>query len=266
MTDIVTLGPAQTFSDKAAQRFAAEARLSGDITYEKTIEDVCSATAGGSAPFGVVPIENLSEGFVQHTLDSLISQNLFIVHELSLPVQFSFIANTPAPAEVERVYVQPVASGQASLFIAGLKAREIISTNSNIESLNMLIRGAHRRAGAVIPAHAVPRGEQLPCCIDNVNDYRNNRTRFIVISRSMPRNQKWSQCPVCKTTLLVMDTQDHSGILSSIAAALARRNINMTSIISRPTKEQIGKYHFFIDIEGHYRQDSIHAAVEEINA
>ncbi|MGM0462335.1 MAG: prephenate dehydratase [Fibrobacterota bacterium] len=260
---ILTLGPAQTFSHEASQIFSRECGGGHGFIFGKTITKICRALAKDTADYAVVPIENLSEGFVQETLDCLIDTPLHIIHELTLSVQFSFVANTENLHGLDKVYVQSVAYGQCSHFISNLERGEIVYTDSNIESLHRLLKESRYHAGAIIPCHAVKDGADFPCTIANVNNYEHNKTRFVVLSKK-PSAIAPADTHV-KTTLLVMDNSDHSGILSAITNALSSRKINMTSIISRPTKEAIGKYHFFIDIEGHGDTQTITDAVSEIH-
>lgn len=262
MKTISTLGPKQTFSDLASRKFCNTLEEQCEINYTQTILHVFEEVQKGNADYGIVPIENMSEGFVQPTLDGLFTQNLTIIHELTLSVQFGFIANNKNLNELEKIFVQPVAMGQCSEFIATLGDVEVINTNSNIESLQLLLRNNSIKAGAIIPSHVLKHNADMAMLIPNVSNYKNNRTRFIALAK---KAQAQTELKKPKTSLLILDDSDHSGILSSIAMAFASRNVNLTSIISRPTKEAIGKYHFFIEIEGHFTEPSIDEAIHEIN-
>lgn len=262
MITISTLGPKQTFSDLASRKFCQSIDAECDITYTQTILHVFEEVQKGNTDIGIVPIENMSEGYVQPTLDGLFTQNLTIIKELTLSVQFGFIANDKNLSDLSKIFVQPVAMGQCSEFIATLGDVEVINTNSNIESLQLLLRNNTIKAGAIIPSHVLKHNADMAQIIPNVSNYKNNRTRFIAISRKEQATEKLLKP---KTSLLILDDSDHSGILSSIAMAFASRNINLTSIISRPTKEAIGKYHFFIEIEGSYKDSIVEEAIQEIN-
>ncbi len=256
---IATLGPEGTFSDVVAKQFGDSLDSPYSTHYCKTIEEVFQEVDAEDF-FGVVPIENLSEGYVQFTLNGLMKHNLTICQELLLSIQFSFVANVTSLADVERVFVQPVAMGQCSEFITSLKKGEVSYTNSNIASLDAL-RQEKRAAGAIIPQHACI--DNFPMMLDNVTDYRHNQTRFLVLAKSCPHRLEGN---VLKTSLLVFDDADHSGVLSAIVSSFSSRNINMTSIISRPTKEAIGKYHFFIDIDGSVENVVVKEALSEIRS
>ncbi|ERP31545.1 prephenate dehydratase [Chitinivibrio alkaliphilus] len=263
MNHLVTLGPENTYSHEAARRFCAETGISCKIHFEKTITKVFATQQEQQSTFAVVPIENLSEGFVQETLDGLLQFPVYIQREVLLPIRFSFVANHTDLSSLEKVYVQTIAYGQCSNFISTLEQSEVVYTNSNIHSLDLLLTSPQRRAGAIIPGHATEKLHSLPTVIPNVNNYKNNTTRFIVLGLC-EKNKNPLPEETVKTSVVVMDNSDHTGILTSIASAFSSRKINITSIISRPTKEEIGKYHFFIDVSGSSTAPKTAAALREI--
>jgi prephenate dehydratase len=256
MKSIVTLGPKETFSDIAAQNFSKDSNFS--ISYEKTIRNVFKAVTKSDS-FGVVPIENLTEGFVQPTLDALIEFDLKIVGELLLSVQFSFVSNVSDRSLIEKLFVHPVASGQCSEFITSLINSETVYTNSNIDSLNRLEQ-CNTPAGAVIPQHVFK--DSFPHSTENVSNYSHNQTRFFLIS---PKDSTPTVSENVKCSLLIKDDSDHSGILSTIVSSFATRDINLNSIVSIPTKEAMGKYHFFIEIAGAKDSKNVVDAISEIS-
>ncbi|MCE0559365.1 prephenate dehydratase domain-containing protein [Motilimonas sp. E26] len=260
MSVVATLGPKDTFSDMATQRYLLAQGLSSKVAYFPTLKTAFNAI-GNEADWGVLPIENLSEGYVQVVLDGLMATDLFIRDEILLPIKFALVTNCQSLAEVRSLYVQFVAHGQCSEFIESLQGIAIHNTQSNMESLNAL-EGATEPAAAVIPHHVLKEWNKDCFKIDNVTDFAHNQTRFLVLGK---QPQKIDPALAYKTTLVVRDDHDKPGVLGSIVTALSDRRINMTSIMSRPTKSQLGKYHFFIDIEGHCEQDNIAAAIAQIN-
>ncbi|MDO6528122.1 prephenate dehydratase [Motilimonas sp. 1_MG-2023] len=260
MSVVATLGPKDTFSDMATQRYLLAQGLSSKVAYFPTLKTAFNAI-GNEADWGVLPIENLSEGYVQVVLDGLMATDLFIRDEILLPIKFALVTNCQSLAEVRSLYVQFVAHGQCSEFIESLQGIAIHNTQSNMESLNAL-EGATEPAAAVIPHHVLKEWSKDCFKIDNVTDFAHNQTRFLVLGK---QPQKIDPALAYKTTLVVRDDHDKPGVLGSIVTALSDRRINMTSIMSRPTKSQLGKYHFFIDIEGHCEQDNIAAAIAQIN-
>ncbi len=259
MKSIATLGPKETFSDLATQAYIKEQQDPFQVQYYPTLKTAFQAI-GTECDYGVLPIENLSEGYVQIVLDLLMDTDLYILDEILLPITFAFVANRESFAQVEQIFVQFVAHGQCSEFLERQSHVEIKNTQSNMESL-ALLNEARTGAGAVIPQHALLNSKDYPFVLENVTDYANNQTRFLVLGKSS--GIKVANASY-KTSLVVRDDLDKPGVLGSIITAFTNRGINMTSIMSRPTKAQLGKYHFFIDIEGHREQREIDDALAEI--
>ena len=188
----------------------------------------------------------LSEGFVSLVLDLLAETNLTIVSEVILPIKFSFVSTASAVCEIDKLYVQFVAKSQCSDFISTLNDIDIITTESNIESLDLVLKNACL-SSAIVPASSYfP--SQFNIEIGDVTDYENNQTRFIVLTDGKTSQQ--GVIASSKTSIVVLDDNDHPGLLGEILSSFSNRNINLLSIISRPTRKVFGKYNFFIDIEG----------------
>lgn len=218
-------------------------------------------SVGDTCNFGVIPIENLSEGFVSIVLDLIAETNLTIVSEVILPIKFSFVSSASSVSEIDKLYVQFVAKSQCSEFISTLNAVDLITTESNIESLDLVLKNACL-SSAIVPASSyLP--SQFNIEIDDVTDYENNQTRFIVLADVKTPQQGVIIAP-SKTSIVILDDDDHPGLLGEILSSFSNRNINLLSIISRPTRKVFGKYNFFIDIEGHINDALIFDAVEEI--
>lgn len=261
MLNIATLGPKETFSDLATHQYINSQQEPFKIKYFSSLSETFKAI-GDECEYGVLPIENLSEGYVQVVLDHLLDTNLVVVSELLLDIQFSFVADINQLSELSDLYVQFVAHGQCSEFINQLAHVNIHNTQSNMESL-ALAEKKGGAAGAIIPHHALDLAK--PDCFikDNVTNYENNQTRFLVLTKkAQPRleNEEY------KTTLVVKNENDCPGVLGNIVNAFASEKVNLTSIMSRPTKSHFGKYHFFIDIDGHQQDDNVNAALAKIKA
>ncbi len=261
MPHIATLGPKETFSDLATQQYIKSQNASFEVHYFSSLSDTFKAI-GKECEFGVLPIENLSEGYVQVVLDHLLDTELVVIAELLLPIQFSFVGHCRDLSELSDLYVQFVAHGQCSEFIDKLQNITIHNTQSNIESL-VLANQQGKGAGAIIPQHALAIADKNSLVKKNVADYKNNQTRFLVLSNK-PQARLADQH--YKTTLVVKNDKDCPGVLGNIVNAFARQKVNLTSIMSRPTKSQFGKYHFFIDVDGHQLDENIKLALEQIKS
>ena len=266
MLTIATLGPKDTFSDIATKQYIQliqnkQPIQKAHIQYYATLTQTFEAI-GKECQLGVLPIENLSEGYVQVVLDQLLNTKLFVISELLLPIQFSFVGFCDDISQLTDLYVQFVAHGQCSEFINGLEGVKIHNTQSNIESL-ILAEEKGKSAGAIIPQHALSRAKSANFVNNDVTNYANNQTRFLVISE-VPQERVAAK--EYKTTLVVNNKQDCPGVLGNIVSAFALQKVNLTSIMSRPTRSQIGHYHFFIDIDGHQEDQNIASALVEIQA
>lgn len=258
-TKVAVLGPEGTFTEKAAKEYLQKRQLQGAINYYPTLRKTMAAI-GDSCQYGVIPIENTLDGFVQIILDLLMNSDLTIIHEYILPIQFKFIANTDQLTEIKRIYAQFKSRNQCLDFLERFSDSDIITTASNSESYQLLVE-AGEPAGAIIPIHMAQRPDLF--CMRDVADSRENETRFIIVAKQAEKrkteNQHW------KTLIVVRDDQDRTGLLVDILNVFAREQINLKSIFSRPTKKGLGNYNFFIDIEGCYQKDEkVKRAVESL--
>lgn len=260
MISISALGPENTFSERAAQLYAQGLPQEATLQLYPSIRKAFSAV-GNECSMGVLPIENMVEGYIQQVLDMLLARpELVIIDELLLPVRFSFVANLQSMDTLQKVYAQFAAQGQCSDFLDRLQhGVQIITTESNGTSLQQVLRGIPDE-GAIIPSRTLDK-YSFPHVIEGVDDYKNNQTRFIVIAKT-PSPRPAAQA--YKTSIVIVEGVDRPGMLSDILNAFAKRKINLVSIISRPTKSSLGKYHFFVDVEGHADTPEIREAFVEI--
>ncbi|OFV68373.1 MAG: prephenate dehydratase [Candidatus Syntrophoarchaeum caldarius] len=260
MIKIAALGPANTFSELAAIKYGKTLGRAFSVELYPTIGKVFDAV-GAKCSCAVLPIENMAEGYVSAVLDHLIHSDLFIVHELLLPIQFTFAANCSSLDQVEKVYAQFVTQGQCERFLdkMGDMGVSVITTQSNGTSLEQLQKRIPNEA-AIVPSFAVKPGD-FPLVIPEIADRSNNQTRFITIAS---HTIAYDPARKYKTTLLIVESVDRPGMLSDILSSFSIRNINLVSIMSRPTKEMLGRYHFFIDVEGHAQEARIREALAEI--
>lgn len=260
MKKIATLGPKGTFSDTASQKYIRSQTANFELEYYDSIK-IALNSIGHECDLGILPVENFSEGFISLVLDHLLDADLTIEAEIRLPIQFSLVSQAAKIADIKELYAQFVAKGQCSEFINSLSNTELHLTESNIESLNLAIHGA-KHVAAVVPSGSY-QAKQFPLVIEDINDYNNNETRFLVLS-SHAKEQAYAANLAHKTSVIIMDENDHPGFLGEVLMCFSQRKINLTSIMSRPTRQTFGKYHFFIDFDGHVLDPSIAAALDEI--
>ncbi len=254
------MGPKGTFSDIATEMYIDTVNEECQIKYFSSIKSTLNSI-GMTCDYGVVPIENFSEGFVSLVLDLLVDVDLNIIGEIFLPIQFSFVSQVENISDIKRIFVQFVAKGQCSEFLDSLGKKDIILTESNIESLEMIL-AREWYDGAVVPANSFQQGI-FRLIVDNINDFENNKTRFLVFSKRQRVTDK-KEFVDYKTSIIVLNDDDHPGLLESILSSFSKRNINLTSIASRPTRQMFGRYHFFMGFAGHINDDNVTEALHEI--
>jgi chorismate mutase / prephenate dehydratase len=250
---IAYLGPEATFTHQAAiRRFGSSLRYAA----QKTISDVFAEVSKNRADYGVVPVENSTEGVVTHTLDMFVDSDLKIVAQIILPVQQCLLSNW-SRSQIEKLFTHPQSLAQCRGWIQNnLPHVEIIETSSNARSAELAAKGKNTAAIAGILA-AEKYG--LPVLEQDIQDNAANATRFLVLGRqSTPRTGN------DRTSLMVSIT-DKVGALHHALAAFRRNRINLTKIESRPSKRKAWEYFFFIDCDGHVEDRKVAKTIEFLN-
>ncbi len=250
MRKLAVLGPKGTFSDNACSVFLNEEKEEFDVRYYNTIDETFHSI-GKECDLGIIPIENTLDGFVQRTLDLLLEMNVHILKEISVPVQFSFVGNSEKIEDINKLYVQFKTNGQCRKFLDNLKNVNIITTDSNMESYNNVNKGISSEGG-IIPCHML-KYANAKLKIDNVTDALNNFTRFVVVEKG-ENNDIVENGKNFKVPMYIMPSIDRPGILFDILHEFSVNNINLVAIMSRPTKTDMGKYNFYLEINGTYEQ------------
>lgn len=252
---IAYLGPQGTYSEAAALKHFGHAVTALPLA---GIEEIFHEVETGTANYGVVPVENSTEGVVSHTLDMLMISPLRICGEVELPIHHHLLGNTDALSAVKRVYAHQQALAQCRAWLsAHLPGVELLPVSSNAEGAR---RAASEPGAAAIASEAAAAIYQLRSLAANIEDEPHNTTRFLVIGKqaSAPSGND-------KTSLLV-STRNLPGALHRLLAPLANHSISMTRIESRPSRQAAWEYVFFIDIEGHVQDPPVAAALQEIHA
>jgi chorismate mutase/prephenate dehydratase len=249
---IAYLGPEATFTHQAAiRRFGASLRYSP----QKTIADVFTEVSKSRADYGVVPVENSTEGVVTHTLDMFVDSDLKIVAQIVLPVQHCLLSNSPR-SQLKRLYSHPQSLGQCRIWVQNNMPRvEIIETSSNARSAEL---AAKEKGTAAIAGILAAEKYGLDVLEYDIQDNAANATRFLVLGRqcSPPTGQD-------RTSVMISIT-DKVGALYGALAAFRRYRINMTKIESRPSKRKAWEYFFFIDCDGHVQDRKVAKAIEHL--
>ena len=265
---IAYLGPEATFTHQAAiKRFGSSLKYAS----QKTIADVFTEVRKKSADYGVVPVENSTEGVVTHTLDMFVDSDLKIVSQIILPIQYCLAAKCKIEnAKIQRIYAHPQALGQCRLWIQkNLPNAEIVETSSNarsaqnaaspemlmLESVKWKKQIAKIEEVAAITGILAAEKYGLDVLEQDIQDNAANATRFLVLGRqcSPPTGDD--------RTSLMVSVADKVGALHHAIAAFRRYKINMTKIESRPSKRKAWEYFFFIDCDGHVQDSKVSKAI-----
>lgn len=244
---VAFLGPEGTFTEEA---LLADPPSGGLHPFPyPTIRDVMLAVSSGDAALGLVPVENSLEGSVATTLDLLAFEvdDLVIVRETIHPIRHQLITRTPLELEqITKVISHPHAYGQCRRFLdTYLPGVEHEAANSTAEAVRTVSR-VDRPWAAIGNRLAA---EMYECVVlrDDIEDSAENETRFLYLSKT-PAPQDLD-APY-KTSLVCTIGDDQPGSLLLILSEFAHRYINLTKVESRPSRQGLGKYIFFIDIEG----------------
>ena len=282
MTTFAFLGPQGTYSDEAAHLFAdAEAGAGAgvaagapDFLECATIPEVFKATHSGAADFGVVPIENSLEGSVNATLDELVfGQRVTILGEVTLDIHHCLVAPAGTRKEdIETVISHPQATGQCTQWIArALPGRPVIATNSTADAVRQA--GERPGYGAIASTFAAELyGAEI--LERNIEDYPNNQTNFVLIAGGQRAEAYLAAhgeaAPAAqddrpyKTSVALFMRANKPGALLMILAEFAYGGIDLTRIESRPTKQAMGEYMFFLDFEGRTDDPEVRIALESL--
>ncbi len=247
---VAYLGPEATFTHQAAiRRFGSSLRYSS----QKTIADVFTEVVKNRAEYGVVPVENSTEGVVTHTLDMFVDSDLKIVAQIVLPVQHCLLSNGTRP-QIRKLFAHPQALGQCRVWLQNNLPRvEILETSSNARSAELAVK---ERNSAAIAGILAAEKYHLDVLEYDIQDNAYNATRFLVLGR-----QYTPPTGNDRTSILISLT-DKVGALHSTLAAFRRYRINMTKIESRPSKRKAWEYYFFIDLDGHVQDRKIANALK----
>ncbi len=252
---IAYLGPEGTFTQQAVYRQFGH---SVNAIAQPSIEDVFLSVQGGEADFGVVPVENSTQGVVSHTLDMFMHSDLKIAAEVELRIHQHLLTQARNLNDIERVYAHQQSLAQCKHWLAAhLDHAELIAVSSNAEAARR-VRSAPDSA-AIAGRHAAE-VYGLPVLFGNIEDHVDNTTRFLVLGQSLlPASGE------DKTTLMVAG-HDDPGALFGLLEPLARHGVNMNRIESRPSRQGRWDYVFFIDVDGHVDEPGLVSALSDLNA
>ena len=261
---VAYLGPAGTYSEEALRASAPDA-VTG-IPYP-TIHDAVMAVQEGAVERAVVPIENALEGGVAVTLDTLATEatGVRIASEVVHPIRHCLIARELlSPAEVRRVFSHPQATAQCARFLGErLPGAERVVALSTADAVRSIAES--REPVAALGSRLA--AELYGCVVlaEDAGDHRDNVTRFVWLAPAA--EAPGEPGPEAKTTVVFWGGGDRSpGWLVDVLGELSSRSVNLTRIESRPRREGLGSYMFFVDLDGHAGAPAVAEAIEALRS
>jgi chorismate mutase/prephenate dehydratase len=253
---VAYLGPQGTFSEEAALK-----RFGGVVTTSpcNSIDDVFRKVESGVASYGVVPVENSTEGAVGRSLDLLLQTPLKVCGEITLPIHQLLLARHKDLTRIRRIYSHPQSFSQChewlNINLPHLTGEARVNAASNADAARLAAEDENAAAVAGKKAGEV---FGLKVCAENIEDDPNNTTRFLVIGA-----QEVAPSGKNKTSL-VMSARNRPGAIHELLAPLAQHGVSMTRLESRPSRAGLWEYVFFVDIEGHQQDAKIAKALREV--
>ncbi|KFC63037.1 prephenate dehydratase [Massilia sp. LC238] len=250
---VAYLGPSGTFSEQAVyQQFGSAIETLPCVS----IDEVFRATEAGTADFGVVPVENSSEGAINRTLDLMLATTTVISGEISIPVHHSLMTRTGSMDGVTVVCAHSQALAQCQVWLnlhhPGIERRAVAS---NAEAA---ILASQDPTVAAIASEMAGEQYQLGVVQAHIQDDPHNRTRFAVIGslETGPSGRDH--------TAIVLAVPNKAGAVYNLLAPLAKHGVSMTRFESRPARIGTWEYYFYVDIEGHVRDAAVARALDEL--
>ena len=247
------LGPRATFSHMAAmERFG----LSAQFLAMRSIGEVFAEVEKGNADFGVVPVENSTEGVVSHTLDMFVDSSLLICGEVVVEAALHLLSKADGLPDVRTIYSHPHGLAESRKWLERNAPHvSVVETSSTGAAAEI---AASEPGAAAIASELAASLYGLSVLQRRIEDHPNNFTRFLTIGR------KSAPPTAADKTSVLFSIKDRVGALHRMLLPFAERRINLTKIESRPTKKRLWEYVFYLDFEGHASEPRIREALAEL--
>ena len=256
-TRVAYLGPAGTFSEEAALGFFGSSIVRVPCA---SMDEVMRATSAGAADFGVMPVENSTEGSVARTLDLFLTTPLFIIGETSLIVRHNLLRKTDSLADIRTVCAHPQALAQCHSWLShhlpDVERRPVSSNaeGARLASLDPTLAGiASARAASEFGLHMVATA---------IQDDPHNRTRFAIVTH--PERHPTPKASGHDCTSLVVSVPNRPGAVHDLLMPLKEHGVSMTRFESRPARSGQWEYYFYIDIVGHPDEPRVGTALRAL--
>jgi chorismate mutase / prephenate dehydratase len=252
---VAYLGPKGTFSERAALKHFG---LAADALPAPSIDEVFRAVESGSADFGIVPVENSTEGAVGRSLDLMPQSAIKVCGEVVVRIHHHLMAKV-APkdfADIRRVFSHGQSLAQCHEWLnVNLPHVERVAVSSNAEAAR---RAAEEAGSAAVAGEMAAEHYGLVILASNIEDEPNNTTRFLILGDYEPKPSGRDK------TSMVLSARNRAGAVYEMLTPFATRGVSMTKFESRPSRVALWDYLFFVDIEGHRSDANVAAALEEV--
>ena len=255
---IAYLGPEATYTHAAAiKKFGA----SVDYTAIATIADIFTAVEKGEADYGLIPIENSTEGSVREALDSFVESDLKVVAQVVLEINHALISATPL-AKIEKVYSKDQALAQCRHWLQRhLPHAQLIDTSSTARAVQI---AKDTPGAAAIASELAAQHQDVAVLARGIQDQSDNTPRFFVIGKKASGPVGGGRDLTSLVISLGDEAAAHSGSLLKMLKPFGERGINLSKVESRPSKRRPWDYLFFIDVKGHYDDPAMKEAIAEL--
>ncbi len=250
---VAYLGPEGSFTEAAMRKRFGHGAAGLPVD---SFDEIFRAVESGAASYGVVPVENSSEGMVGHNLDLLLLTPAKVCGEVTLQVHQCLMSRVADKAAIRRVYSHPQSLGQCRNWLnANLPNAERVAVSSNSEAARL---ASEQADGAAVAGRGAAERYGVPVIAENIEDDPRNTTRFLVIG-----NQDVAPSGRDKTSL-VLSAPNRPGAVHALLAPLAEHGVSMTKLESRPARSGLWEYVFYVDIEGHQKDENVAAALAKL--
>lgn len=221
-----------------------------------TLKDVFQEVERERVQYGVVPVENSTEGIVNHTLDLFVDSDLKICSEISIPITYTLMSLSGDSSKVKVVYSHPQALAQTRMWLeTHLPEVKTIEVANTAKAAQLASKNTH---AAAIASELAARLYRLKSISNRIEDMSDNRTRFLIIGGAQ------AEPTANDRTSIMVSIKDKVGALFSLLYPFEKRGISLTNIESRPSRKKAWDYYFFIDFAGHISDPSVQKALAEI--
>ena len=245
------LGPEGTFSHEAAlHQFGRSANLLA----QESLREVFQGVDRGRFTYGVVPVENSSQGGVRETLDLFLEYDLKVCQEISLRISHNLVGKIEKLNEIKKVYSHPQVLSQCLRWLrTNLPGVPLLEASSSAAAART---AAREKGSAAVTSEVAAEMNDLNIIVRGIEDAEQNITRFLVLSQTQgPRTGR-------DKTSIMLAVEDKPGALFHLLEPFTLSNLNLSKIESRPMKHEAWKYVFFIDVEGHIEDGPVLRTVE----